>query len=92
MSSACELRVCFYPISYLVETLVFDLLCERCIPPKVCGIRGVLFKSEPAMSGVGSLFVFVLVREELDVFVFISFGVLYPVSSVLWFVVPVGEF
>jgi len=44
------------------------------------------------MSGVGSLLVFVFISEELDVFVFVSFGVLYPVSSVLWIAVPVGKF
>ena len=76
----------------MVETFVFDLLSERCIPLKVCRIRDVLSESEPAMSGMGSLFVFVFVREEFDVFVFVSFGVLYPVSSVLWVAVPVGEF
>ena len=75
----------------MVEFSVFDLLGERCIPPKVCRVRGVLFESEPAMSRMGSLFVSVFVREELDVFVFVSFGVLYPVSSILWVVVPVGE-
>jgi len=51
-----------------------------------------LFESEPAVSRVGSLLVFVFVREELDVFVFVSFGVFCPVSSVLWIAVPVGEF
>jgi len=44
------------------------------------------------MSRVGSLLVFIFVGEELDVFVFVGFGILYPVSSVLWVVVPVGEF
>jgi len=43
------------------------------------------------MSGVGPLFVSILVGEELDVFVFVGFGILYPVSSVFWVVVPVGE-
>jgi len=50
-----------------------------------------LFESEPAVSRVGSLFVFVFVSEELDVFVFVCFGILYPVSSVFWVTVPVGE-
>jgi len=76
----------------LVETFVFDLLGERCIPLKVGRIRGVLSESEPAMPRVGSLLVFIFVCEELDVFVFVSFGVLYPVSLVLWIAVPVGEF
>jgi len=43
------------------------------------------------MSRVGSLLIFVFIGEELDVFVFVSFGILYPVSSVLWITVPVGE-
>jgi len=43
------------------------------------------------MSRVGSLLVLVFVSEELDVFVFVGFGILYPVSSVLWVTVPVGE-
>jgi len=76
----------------LVETFVFDLLGERCIPLKVRRIRGILFESEPAVSRVGSPFVFVFICEELDVFVFVSFGVLCPVSSVFWVAVPVGEF
>jgi len=50
-----------------------------------------LLKSEPAVSRVGSLLVLVFVSEELDVFVFVCFGVLYPISSVLWVTVPVGE-
>jgi len=50
-----------------------------------------LFEFEPAVSRVGSLLVFVFVSEELDVFVFVSFGILYPVSSVFWVAVPVGE-
>ena len=37
------------------------------------------------------MLVLVFVGEELDVFVFVSFGVLYPVSSVLWVTVPVSE-
>jgi len=49
-------------------------------------------KSEPAMSRVGSLLVSVFVCKELDVFVFVGFGVLCPVSSVLRITVPVGEF
>ena len=40
---------------------------------------------------MGSLLVSVFVSEELDVFVFVGFGILYPVSSVFWIVVPVGE-
>jgi len=92
MSSAQELRVCFFPISQLVETFVFDLFCECSIPRKVRGICSILFESEPAMSRVGSLLVFVFVGEELDMFVFVSFGILYPVSLVLWVAVPVGEF
>ena len=76
----------------MVEAFVFDLFGKCSIPREVRRIRGVLFESEPAMSRVGSLLVFVLVCEELDVFVFVSFGVLYPVSSVLWVAVPVGEF
>ena len=75
----------------MVEAFVFDLLSERCIPREVRRVRGVLFESEPAMSRVGPLLVFILVGEELDVFVFVAFGILYPVSSVLWVVVPVGE-
>jgi len=43
------------------------------------------------MSRVGSALVFVFVGEELNVLVFICFWVLYPVSSVLWVAVPVGE-
>ena len=50
-----------------------------------------MFESEPAMSRVGPLFVFILVSEELDVFVFVSLGILYPVSLVLWVAIPVGE-
>jgi len=44
------------------------------------------------MSRVGSLLVFVFVGEELDVFVFVGFGILYPIFSVLWIAIPVGEF
>jgi len=51
-----------------------------------------LFKSKPAVSRVGSVLVFVLVCEELDVFIFVCFGVLYPVPLVLRIAVPVGEF
>jgi len=43
------------------------------------------------MSGVGSALVFVFVGKEFDVLIFIGFGVLYPVSSILWVAVPVGE-
>ena len=50
-----------------------------------------MFESEPAMPRVGSLLVSVFVGEELDVFVFVVFGVLYPISSVFWVAVPVGE-
>jgi len=74
------------------RNLRLRLLGERCIPLKVGRIRGVLSESEPAMPRVGSLLVFIFVCEELDVFVFVSFGVLYPVSLVLWIAVPVGEF
>src|SRR5712671_1328412 len=91
MSSALELWICFFPVSQLVETFVFDLLSERCIPRKICGVRSVLFEFEPAMSRVGSVLIFIFVSEELNVFVFVGFGILYPVSSVLWVVVPVGE-
>src|SRR5712675_1911978 len=91
MSSARVLRVCFSPISQLVEIFVFDLLRERCIPRKICRVCGVLFESEPTMPRVGSLLVLVFVSEELDVFVFVGFGILYPVSSVFWVTVPVGE-
>jgi len=55
-------------------------------------IRGVLSESEPAVSRVGSLLVFVFVCEELDMFVFVSFGILYPISLVLSVTVPVCEF
>jgi len=51
-----------------------------------------LFESEPTMSSVGSVFIFVFICEELDMFVFIGFRIFYPVPSVLWVVVPVGEF
>jgi len=68
------------------------LLGERSIPREVCRVRGVLFESEPAMSRVGSLLVFVFVGEELDMFVFVGFGILYPVPSILWIAVPVGKF
>ena len=44
------------------------------------------------MSSVGSVFIFVFVCEELDMFVFVGFGILYPISSVLWIAIPVGEF
>jgi len=43
------------------------------------------------MSRVGALLVFVFEGEELDVFVFVSFGILYPVSSIFGVTVPVGE-
>jgi len=43
------------------------------------------------MSRVGSVLVFIFVSEELDVFVFVSFGILYPVPLVLWIAVPVGK-
>jgi len=43
------------------------------------------------MSRVGSLLVFIFVGEKLDMFVFVGFGILYPISSVLWVAVPVGE-
>jgi len=40
---------------------------------------------------MGSLLVFVFVSKELDVFVFVGFGILYPISSIFWVVVPVSE-
>jgi len=77
----------------LEGVVILDLFSKHHIPIKVCDVCCVLFEQEPTMSSVAGpvLLLYIFVRKEFNVDVFVGIRVFNPISLIFFVAIPMSK-